>query len=143
MKQSAVSEVDPTTSGKIITPDMLVTGAVKVSIQALQDSFFSVDDFISKSFGVRYYRGLTNLVTNGSSTGNVQSILTGAFAADTTSGAGLVGYADIVNLFATLDPAYLGNSTFVMNSTTRGFLLGVTDTLGRPLFITSPREWRV
>lgn len=137
---AAVSEVDPTTSGKIISTDMLVTGAVKVTIQALQDSAFSVDNFIAQAFGVRYYRGLTNLVTNGSSTGNVQSILSGAFAADTTSGAGLVGYQDIVNLFAALDPAYLGNSTFVMNSTTRGFLLGVTDTLGRPLFITSPQS---
>jgi HK97 family phage major capsid protein len=136
----AVSEVDPTTSGKIVTPDMLTTGAVKVSIQSLQDSYFSVDEFLKNAFGVRYYRGLSNLVTNGSSSGNIQSILTGAHNVDTTTGPGVVGYSDIVNLFASLDPAYLGNSTFVMNSTTRGYLLGVTDTLGRPLFITSPNS---
>jgi len=133
-----VPEADPATSGKIITPDMLVGGAVKVSIQALQDSYFSVDDFLTTAFGTRYYRGLSNLVTNGSSTGNIQSILAGAHNAITTASPTGTSYTELSQLFASLDPAYLGNSTFVMNSTTRGYLLGVVDTLGRPIFLQSP-----
>ncbi len=38
-----------------------------------------------------------------------------------------------MNFYASLDPAYIPNSYFVMNSTTWAELMNVTDTLGRPL----------
>ncbi|HZL51590.1 MAG TPA: phage major capsid protein [Terracidiphilus sp.] len=37
-----------------------------------------------------------------------------------------------------LDPAYIDNSSWVFNSTTRAALMGVVDSLGRPLFQPSP-----
>jgi HK97 family phage major capsid protein len=40
-------------------------------------------------------------------------------------------------LYSALDPAYLAGSSWVMNSVTRGAILGLTDTLGRPLFVPS------
>jgi HK97 family phage major capsid protein len=41
-------------------------------------------------------------------------------------------------MYAKLDPAYLEDASFVMNSTTRAEILGLPDTLGRPLFVPSP-----
>jgi HK97 family phage major capsid protein len=39
-----------------------------------------------------------------------------------------------LNVYAALDPAYIDNAVWVMNSTTRAALMGVTDSTGRPLF---------
>jgi HK97 family phage major capsid protein len=143
---TAVSEVDPTFTSQILSTDTLSTGLVKVSVQELQDSYFDIDSFIRNKFGIRYGRGLEGWITNGNSS-NVASLVTSAYASTTalgntlltgSDGSNSIGYSDITALFSSLDPAYIGNSTWLMNNMTRGFLLGVKDTLGRPLFIPNP-----
>jgi HK97 family phage major capsid protein len=49
-----------------------------------------------------------------------------------------VAYPDIAALYAALDPAYELNASWTMNTNTRGYLLQITDTLHRPLFIPAP-----
>jgi HK97 family phage major capsid protein len=134
-----VSEVDPGLGGSITQTDLLTTGVVKVTLNELQDSAFNIDGFVRDCFGKRYYRGLTSLVTNGSSSGNIASVVTSATLGTTGTGSNTsITYAEIVAMFAALDPAYIDNATWVFNSTTRGVLLAVTDTLGRPLYIPNP-----
>jgi HK97 family phage major capsid protein len=134
-----VSEADPTLSGSITQTDLLTTGVVKASIAELQDSAFDIDEFVRSCFGRRYYRGLSHQVTGGSSSGNIQSIVTSAILGVTGTGSNTsITYAEIVAMFAALDPAYIENGTWVFNSTTRGVLLAITDTLGRPLYIPNP-----
>lgn len=139
-EETQVSEVDPVLAGVVSMTDLLNTGLVKVSLQELQDSAFDIDKFVRDCFGKRHYRGLANLITNGSSTGNFGSIITGATSGCTssTSGGLLITYADVIALFAALDPAYVLGATWSMNAAVRAVLLTVTDTLGRPLYIPSP-----
>ena len=134
----AVTEADPTLSGLISSTDFCSTGVVKVSLAELQDSAFDLDQFVRDAFGKRYWRGVTSMISAGSSSGNVQSIVTSATVGATSAGPMNVQYSDFVNLYGSLDPAYIDTASFVFNSTTRAVLMGVVDSLGRPLFQPSP-----
>jgi HK97 family phage major capsid protein len=141
---SQMSEVEASLSSVILACDSLKTDMIKVTVAELQDSYFDLDGFIRDLFGKRYYRGLTSLVTNGSWAGspavaqNIQSIITGATTGATSASATAIAWQDITNLYGSLDPAYVENAIFSMNSNTRAALLGVTDSLGRPLYIPAP-----
>jgi HK97 family phage major capsid protein len=138
-EDTAVTETDPSFSGITLNTDFCSTGVVKVSLAELQDSAFSIEDFLRDSFGKRYYRGVSALITNGSSTGNVQAITAGAPVTTAATGNSTIfDYASIAKLYGALDPGYVQNASWSMNSTTRATLLGVTDSLGRPLYIPSP-----
>jgi len=45
-------------------------------------------------------------------------------------------YPDLVNLFGSLDAAYVQNASFVMTSTTRAALIGIISTTGQPTLQT-------
>jgi HK97 family phage major capsid protein len=132
-----VTEADPTFSGFINNVDFLTTGLIKISLAELEDSYFDLDSWIRTAFGKRIARGLSNLIVTGSSSGNFQSIITTASTGVTSAAPTTLGYEDFVGLYAKLDPAYVQSASYVMNSTTRGLILGITDTLGRPLFVPS------
>ncbi len=139
-----VAENDPPLSGAMQATDQFVTDIVKVSIPELQDSAFDIDAFVRDIFGKRYFRGLASAITNGTYLGspavaqNTQSIISGAYAGYTAASNTALTYHDIVGAYAALDPDYVENATWVMNSTTRAELMSITDTLGRPLFIPNP-----
>ncbi len=133
----AVTEVDPTFTGFISSVDFLSTGVIKVSLAELSDSAFDLDAWIRTAFGKRIARGLSQLIVSGSTSGNIQSIITTAATGVTSASPTAIGYPDFVALYSKLDPAYLGSASWVMNSTTRGALLGELDGFGRPLFVPS------
>jgi HK97 family phage major capsid protein len=129
---------DPTATSIIINTED-VEGLIKVSLDELQDSAFDLDSFLRDVFGQGYFRSMSALLVTGSTSGNIGSVVTPYATNKVTSAAvGTVAYADLAATYGLLDPAYEQNSTWVMNSTTRAALIGVTDTLGRPLFIPSP-----
>jgi HK97 family phage major capsid protein len=133
----AVSESDPTFAGFINSVDFLTTGLIKISLAELEDSYFDLDAWIRTAFGKRIARGLSQLIVTGSSSTNIQSIITTAATGVTSVDPTALVYQDFVGLYSKLDPAYLGNASWVMNSVTRGALLGILDSLGRPLFVPS------
>jgi len=136
----AVSEADPVLSGLISSTDFCSTGVVKVSLAELQDSAFDLDQFIRDAFGKRYWRGAVSMISGGSTSGNVQSIVTAATVGATSAAPTAISYADFVSIYGALDPAYIDNASWVFNSSTRAALMGVVDTLGRPLFQPSPNS---
>ncbi|RZU39334.1 phage major capsid protein [Edaphobacter modestus] len=145
---TAVTEVDPAFASKILSTDTVTTGVIKVSIQELQDSYFDVDSWVRQAFGQRYGRGLEAMITNGNGS-NVASLITSANAAVTAkgntavsgaNGSNSIDYDDIVAMYGALDPAYISNATWMFNSQTRAYLLGVKDSFGRPLYTPSPNS---
>jgi len=142
---TTVSEVDSTFSGSLLSTDTATTGLIKISEQELADSYFDLDAWVRGRFGIRLGRGLENWITNGNAS-NVASLLTSATVAATAAGAGgtgqdggnSIGYDDITAVYSYLDPGYEANATWMMTSKTRGFLMGVKDLYGRPLFIPNP-----
>jgi HK97 family phage major capsid protein len=133
-EDTAATETDPVLSTITSNTDKYTTGAILVTIEELQDSYFDLDAFIRDAFGQRLYRGLAKNISQGS--GNFASYFAGATSGATSSTAGglVVTYADILALYGSIDPAYLPNATWTMNAATRTALLGVVDGTGRPLF---------
>ena len=134
---AAVPEVDPALSGIISSTDKCTTGVIKVSIEELQDSAFDLDSWIRDSFGKRYWRGVSSMLTNGSSTGNVQPITPGRSVTLSAGSTTSLAYTDLVNIYSALDPAYVATATWSVNSATRGVLMNVKDDYGRPLLTSA------
>lgn len=132
-----VSEKDPNFAGFINNVSFLSTGEIKISLAELQDSYFDLDSWIRDVLGKRIARGLSSLIVSGSQDGNFQSIITTA----QQSFSGPAGttenptYYEFVQMYSKLDPAYIQDASWVMNSTTRSQILGITDSFGRPLFV--------
>ena len=137
-EDTAATEADPTLSTAQSETEMYNTGVILVTLEELQDSFFSIDQFVQDAFGQRLYRGLAKNISQGSTSGVFSSYLSGAVSGATSVSGTAISYADIVALWNSLDPAYEANATWAMPSSVRGQLLSVVDTLGRPIFIPSP-----
>jgi HK97 family phage major capsid protein len=129
---TAVSENDQNLAGFTSNVDELTTGLVRVSNSLLKDSAFDIDDFIANTFGQRYYRGLAKMISQGNGS-NIAAISAGATVGATSQAPTTISYVDLVNLYASLDPAYIEQSSLVMTSGTRASLLDLTDNYGRPL----------
>jgi len=143
-----IGEADPTFNGFVLSTDTIAT-MVTMSYQELEDSAFDLNAWIRKQFGIRYYRGLETLITNGNGS-NVASLKTGAVAGVTATGTsssaganlqtGQVGpvFDDFVGMQGILDPAYEQGASWVLNSSTRAYLVGQKDQYGRPFWTPNP-----
>lgn len=134
-----VDEADPTAiSGSTLSTDFMTTGVLKVSLAELQDSYFDLDAWVKNAFAKRYFRGLSSMVTLGNAS-NIGSLVTSTSVGFTTTASStVIGWSDMVNLFASLDIAYDANAKWSFNAVTRAALLATVDGLGRPLYIPAP-----
>jgi HK97 family phage major capsid protein len=97
---------------------------------------------------MRYGRGLEVAVTTGKDSAGTtlpnQSAggLLGAATVGTTTAtlAADIGWSDLTAVFSALDPAYTITPSWVMNSSTRSFLIGLKDGFGRPYFQNNPGD---
>ncbi len=133
-EDSAAAPVDPSFSTAQSTTSMYTTSPIIVTLEELQDSAFNLDEFIGNAFGQRLYRGLAKYLSQGDTSGAFASYFSGATSGATSAAPTAVTYSDLLSLYNSIDPAYLLNSTWTMNSATRGILLGLVDSTGRPLF---------
>jgi HK97 family phage major capsid protein len=144
---SSPAETDPAFVSKILGVDTVTGGLVKVSFQELEDSSFDLDAFIRDKFSIRYARGLERALTLGvdaasttlpnQTSGGLMSV---ASVVDTTASvAAGIGWDDLTSAFTGIDPAYATPaSSWMMNSATRGYLVGLKDGFGRPYFTPDP-----
>lgn len=146
-EDTAVSETDPSLNGILSSTDVCTTGLITVSFAELQDSAFDLDSFIRDSFGARYWRGVSSMITNGSSTTNVASLVapltlsSGALSAATAGAVtgstyvagseSAIAFADLAGIYGSLDPAYLPGAKWMVNSAIRARLLTLVDNYGK------------
>lgn len=138
LEDTVLTEQDPAFSGFTMQTDTVAT-LVKVSIQELEDSYFDLNAWLREKFGIRYYRGLEYLITNGNAS-NVASIVTGATLGANVAAASGPVFSDFVACYGSQDPAYIPNSKWLFSSVTRAYIMGLKDNYGRPLFIVSPNS---
>jgi HK97 family phage major capsid protein len=133
---AASTEVEPPLTSFLSQVDEFDSGYVLVTVAELEDSNYPLEPFIRDLLMKRIYRSLASkLVTGGT---NIQSVITTATNAPTSSSATAVTWADICALIEQVDPAYLPGARFVMNQSTKMLLASVTDSLGRPIYTASP-----
>jgi HK97 family phage major capsid protein len=143
---SSPAETDPAFVSKILGVDTVTGGLVKVSFQELEDSNFNLDTWLRDAFSIRYARGIESAVTKGvdSAGTTLPNQATGGLLATATAGtttaalADGIGWDDLTAAYGALDPAYIVNASWVMNSATRAYLLGLKDGFGRPYFQPNP-----
>jgi HK97 family phage major capsid protein len=144
---SSPAETDAAYSSKILGFDTVSVGLVKVSVEEVQDSQFSIENLIRSHFAKRYGRGMEAVITLGKDSAGttLPNQATGGLAALATVGtttsvlANGVGWDDLTATFSALDPAYINpNTVWLMSSQVRGILVGLKDGFGRPYFTPDP-----
>ncbi len=132
------------------------TGLVRVSLELMQDSAFSLEAFLKEAFAVRLGRGYEYYLTLGSGSNAPLGILPAIAASGATAvtasgssnndgvvgntGANSIGYQDIVNLIHSVDPTYRRGAKFMLHDQTLAHLKTRVDKFGRPLWVPSVKE---
>lgn len=109
---------------------------IRVSIELLQDSAFSLDSFIARKFGQRLGRITSKHYSTGTGTKQPQGLMTAATVGHTGSSGSEIGYADWLRLKHSIDPAYRNSRgcVWVMNDKTLLLAKEMVDANGRPLW---------
>ncbi len=132
------------------------TGLIRVSLELMQDSAFSLEVFLKEAFAVRLGRGYEYYLTLGSGTnaphGLIPAIVSSGASLVTAvgskandgvagnTGVNSIGYQDIVNLIHSVDPSYRRNAKLMFSDLTLAHLKTRVDGFGRPLWVPSVRE---
>lgn len=132
------------------------TGLIRVSLELMQDSAFSLESFLKDAFAVRLGRGYEYYLTLGSGTNAPMGIIPAIAASGATpivaagssandgivgnTGANSVGYQDLVNLIHSVDPTYRRGAKFMFSDLTLAHLKTRIDKFGRPLWVPSVKE---
>jgi HK97 family phage major capsid protein len=148
----AATEEDVTFGTVPLNAYKYTSGLVKVSGELLQDSAFDLDTFLAQRFGERFGRRYEADFTNGSGSGMPKGILTAVASSGVTpvtaigssandgsanTGANSIGSNDLVNLEHSIDPSYRRAAKYMFHDATLGFLKGLLDKFGRPLWTPS------
>jgi HK97 family phage major capsid protein len=131
----ASTEVEPPITSTLSYVDDFDSGYSLITVAELQDSNYDVESFVSQKLMQRIYRKLSAALVAGST--NIQSVITTATNAASSSAQTSVTWADLTALMANLDEAYQAGASFAMNQTTKFALAAMVDTLGRPIFTAS------
>lgn len=135
------------------------TGLVRVSLELMQDSAFSLEAFLKEAFSVRLGRGYEYYLTQGSgsnaplgfipaiaASGATPVTASGSFNEDGISGntgANSIGWQDLVNLEHSVDPTYRRGAKFQMHDLTVASLKTRLDKFGRPFWVPAVKEGMV
>ena len=132
------------------------TGLVRVSLELMQDSAFSLEAFLKEAFAVRLGRGYEYYLTLGTGsnaplgiipaiTASNPGIVTAAGqfnsgAATGNTSANSIGYQDLVNLIHSVDPTYRRGAKLMFHDQTLASFKRLVDSFGRPLWVPSVKE---
>ncbi|RSL15566.1 HK97 family phage major capsid protein [Edaphobacter aggregans] len=135
-ENTAATETDPSVGGFTSNVDTL-TLMTKVSNQLIQDSAFSIEQFLSETINTAWVNTASEAIIAGNAS-NFQSLATATPVGYTapTGGASTISYDTLINFYAKLDPSYLAGAALWMNSRTWASLLDIKDSQNRPILTT-------
>lgn len=113
---------------------------VRVSLELLNDSAFDLEAYIARKLGLRLGRGFNAHATNGTNTGQPQGVFNATVGASIghAAAAGNVtsfGYASLVALEHSLDPAYRSGARWMFADSFLQGLKNQLDSTGRPIWM--------
>ena len=116
---------------------------VKVSLQLLQDSAFSLDSWLPRKLGERIGRAVAAHLTTGTGSGQPQGVTAAASALTGDDGATAgaapgITYDNLVDLEHSIDPAYRTNTRYLFHDKTLAMLRKLKDSDGRPMWVPVP-----
>lgn len=135
---TAAAEQSPAFTAITLKAYVMHSKYVLVPWQLLQDSEFDVErEILAPQFGERLGRIENDYFTTGAGTTEPQGFITGASSAGTGVGAAAGGpsYAEIVDLYHDVDPAYRATAQFMAPDATVRVLRLLVDDQNRPLWL--------
>ena len=135
-ENATITAQDVTFSSVTFNSFMYTSKLIAVSLQLMQDSFFSIDNLVADLAGQRLGRVLNTHFTVGTGAGQPNGIVT----ASNLGKLGIVGqttsviYDDLVDLVYSVDVAYRPASKFMLNDLTIRSVRKLKDTQNRPLW---------
>jgi HK97 family phage major capsid protein len=117
---------------------MYHSGIVRMSLQLLEDSFFSFDGFLPSRLAKRIARTENAHYATGNGTTQPKGFLTGI---DTvaTAGAGVFTWEDLVELQHAIDPEHRAQSGFAISDAALKAARKMKDAEGKPIWVESTR----
>ena len=135
------------------------TGLVRVSLELMQDSAFSLEAFLKEAFATRLGRGYEYYLTQGNgsnsplgfipaiaASGATPVVAQGSFDEDGISGntgVNSIGWQDLVNLEHSVDPTYRRGAKWQMSDLTLASLKTRLDKFGRPFWVPAVKDGMV
>ncbi len=116
---------------------MFNSKVIKVSLQLLQDSAFDLEEWIKSKAAIRNARAMNDYFTTGTGSSQPSGVVTGATSGKvgTTGQTASVIYADLVDLYHSVDPSYRANARFMMHDASLKVIKKLLDGYGRPLWL--------
>lgn len=111
--------------------------AVLVSYEFLNDAYLNVDAWLGRVLGERIGRIQTEHFTTGDNSSKPQGIVTGAANSSVTlAGAAAVTYANLVDIFHSVDPEYrmMPNCAWMLHDTWLKYIRKIVDANGDPIW---------
>jgi HK97 family phage major capsid protein len=135
------------------------TGLIRVSLELMQDSAFSLEAFLKEAFSTRLGRGYEYFLTQGSgvnaplgfipaiaASGATPVVAQGSFNEDGISGntgVNSIGWQDLVNVEHSVDPTYRRGAKWQMSDLTLASLKTRVDKFGRPFWVPAVKDGMV
>lgn len=141
-ENTQASEQDVTLGTKTLGSYLYHSKLVRVSIQLLQQSAFDVDTFLARKLGERVGRAQAVHWATGTGSSQPQGLVTGAATGKTAASATAITADELLDLVASVDPAYLeepGAVAWIMNVTTLTQLRKLKDSNGHYLIEPNPQ----
>lgn len=112
------------------------SGVFPVSLQILQDSEINFEQEVQDVLVERFARAWNDYYTDGTGTGEPHGVLASSTEGKEAAATGAVTYAELVDLYHSLDPLYRSNAKFMLNDSTFAALRKLEDGNERPIFGT-------
>ena len=100
---------------------------VRISVELMQDSSFQMGSVLGSLLGERLGRIENTQFTTGSGSGEVNGIVTAASAGKTAASTTAITLDELLDLQASVDPAYRMGASWMFNDTTRNVLRKLKD----------------
>jgi HK97 family phage major capsid protein len=133
---TTVITTDVTFSQIVLDAFKYTSDKVLVSVELMQDNSVNLPSLLGRLLGERLGRAMNTAFTTGTGTGQPNGVVTAAtFTQATTGNSTGVTYANLLNLYHSVDPSYRNASRFMMNDNTLMRIKLMTDSQGRPLWL--------
>ena len=107
--EAAAFTVQDVTFGQVQMDAYKFGSIIKVSYELLQDSAFNIDAEMTRVFGPRFGRQINAACTTGSGSSAVNGVVTASTLGKTAASATAITFAEVMDLFHSVDPDYREN----------------------------------
>ena len=128
------SEQDVVFSELVLNAYKYTSNIIRVPLELLTDSAFNLEAFLQQKFAERLGRATAAHYATGTGTAQPRGLFTAAASGKTTATNSAITYAELIDLKHSVDPAYRGNASWVMNDSTLAVLKKLVDGQNRPLW---------